>query len=50
LICRLCEQVSGSNGVAAGVPAGGGDVGVAAEAVAADGEVAHSLNLIFTLP
>ena len=40
LIYSLCEQVSGSNGMAAGVSAGGGDVGVAVEAVTAEGEVA----------
>ena len=46
---QLCEQVNGSQGVASGVTASGGDVRGAGEAVTADCEVAHSLNLIFKL-
>jgi hypothetical protein len=42
LICCLYEQLGGSDGVAAGVPAGGGDVGGAGQAVTADGEVAQA--------
>ena len=37
----LCEQVGGSDRVSAGMAAGGGDVGLTVEAVAADREVAH---------
>jgi hypothetical protein len=38
---QLCEQVNGSQGVASGVTASGGDVGGAGEAVSADCEVAQ---------
>lgn len=42
MIWPLYEQVGGSDGVAAGVSAEGGDVGGAGQAVTADGEVVQA--------